>query len=58
MWNKEKYRTVCLTTENFQKLASLGTVPDSLNTIVGRLLDRYYEQELRRKKIAEGAALT
>jgi hypothetical protein len=57
MSNKETYRSVCLSVENFRRLCELGTVPDSMNRIVGRLIDQHYEVLKEKNNFAGEAAI-
>jgi hypothetical protein len=56
--NTDNHRTVCLSMANFQKLCDLGKVPDSMNQIVGRLIDQHYKELKRRNDFAGEAAIT
>jgi hypothetical protein len=58
MSNKETHRSVCLSVENFRRLCELGTVPDSMNQIVGRLIDQRYEELKKKNNFAGEAAMT
>ena len=38
-------RTIKVSSENYEKLAQLGTLEDSFDTVIGRLLGSYYYQK-------------
>jgi hypothetical protein len=41
MSNYKVFRSIAVDADNYRRLALLGQVPDSFNTIVGRLLDEH-----------------
>jgi predicted CopG family antitoxin len=41
----EKIRTIKVSLENYEKLAQLGTVKDSFDSVIGQLLGAYNHQE-------------
>jgi hypothetical protein len=40
---KKKLRMIMVDDNNYQKLQQLGHVPDSFNTVIGRLINFYFE---------------
>ena len=41
--NNSKYTTILIGRENYNKLKQLGTVPESFNVVIGRLIDEHYQ---------------
>ena len=41
----EKIRTIKVSLENYEKLAQLGTLQDSFDSVIGRLLGTYNHQK-------------
>lgn len=44
MSNRDTHRTICVSVDNFKKLCALGEVPESMNQIVTRLIDKHYDK--------------
>jgi predicted CopG family antitoxin len=44
-------KTIKLSLENYTKLAQLGTLEDSFDTVVGRLLGKYHQEKQKQLEI-------